>query len=70
MRSLARFRMSIKQSQSTETEIDLSTDLGQIQIQINNLVVSPPPQDLRELARIPHPIEELRFDETIGTPPA
>lgn len=69
MRSLARFRMSIKQSQSTETEIDLSTDLGQIQIQINNLVVSPP-QDLRELARIPHPIEELRVDETIGTPPA
>ena len=62
--------MSIKQSQSTETEIDLSTDLGQIQIQINNLVVSPPPQDLRELARIPHPIEELRVDETIGTPPA
>ena len=63
--------MSIKQSQSTETEIDLSTDLGQIQIQIqiNNLVVSPP-QDLRELARIPHPIEELRVDETIGTPPA
>lgn len=42
MRSLARFRMSIKQSQSTETEIDLSTDLGQIQIQINHLVVSPP----------------------------
>ena len=26
--------MSIKQSQSTETEIDLSTDLGQIQIHL------------------------------------
>lgn len=34
----AQFRMPIKQSRSTETEIDLSMDLGQIQIHNSSFI--------------------------------
>ena len=48
-----------------EAEIDFQRIWGRFRL----IIGLSHPQDLRELARIPHPIEELRVDETIGTPP-